>query len=70
MLDAERGMTNQDKRIAHQIEELGKGCVILFNKWDTVKGYRMEHCLKSMHIDVPFLAHCPTLLFLRRPGAI
>jgi GTP-binding protein len=68
MLDAERGMTNQDKRIAHQIEELGKGCVILFNKWDTVKGYRMEHCLKSMHIDVPFLAHCPTLFVSAQTG--
>lgn len=68
MLDAERGMTNQDKRIAHQIEELGKGCVILFNKWDTVTGYRMEHCLKSMHIDVPFLAHCPTLFVSARTG--
>lgn len=68
MLDAERGMTNQDKRIAHQIEELGKGCVILFNKWDTVKGFRMEHCLKSMHIDVPFLAHCPTLFVSAQTG--
>jgi GTPase len=68
MLDAERGMTNQDKRIAHQIEEMGKGCVILFNKWDTVKGFRMEHCLKSMHIDVPFLAHCPTLFVSAQTG--
>ncbi len=68
MLDAERGMTNQDKRIAHQIEELGKGCVILFNKWDTVKGYRMEHCLRSMHIDASFLAHCPTLFVSAQTG--
>lgn len=68
MLDAERGMTSQDKRIAREIEELGKGCVILFNKWDTVKGFRMEHCLKSMHIDVPFLAHCPTLFVSAKDG--
>ena len=68
MLDAERGMTNQDKRIAREIEDLGKGCVILFNKWDTVKGFRMEHCLKSMHIDVPFLAHCPTLFVSAQTG--
>jgi GTP-binding protein len=68
MLDAERGMTTQDKRIARQIEEMGKGCVILFNKWDTVKGYRMEHCLKSMHIDHPFLAHCPTLFVSAQTG--
>ncbi len=68
MLDAERGMTHQDKRIAKQIEELGKGCVILFNKWDKVKGFRMEHCLKSMQIDMPFLAHCPTLFVSAQTG--
>ena len=32
ILDASRGMTIQDKRIAHEIEALGKGCVLLFNK--------------------------------------
>lgn len=68
MLDATRGMTQQDKRIAKEIEELGKGCVILFNKWDCVKGYRMEHCLKSMQIDVPFLAHCPALFISAQTG--
>ncbi len=61
MIDAERGMTTQEKRIAHEIEELGKGCILIFNKWDLVKGYRMEHCLKSVQIDVPFLSHCPTV---------
>jgi GTP-binding protein len=61
VLDADRGMTTDEKRIAHMIEEQGKGCVILFNKWDTVKGHRMEHCLLSMREDVPFLSHCPTL---------
>ncbi|MBI3236157.1 MAG: hypothetical protein HYZ48_00365 [Chlamydiales bacterium] len=54
-------MTNQDKRIAREIQRQGKGCIILFNKWDLVSGCRMEHCLKSMRIDLPFLAHCPTL---------
>lgn len=68
MLDAERGMTHQDKRIAREIEELGKGCVILFNKWDKIKGCRMEHCLKSMQIEVPFLAHCPTLFVSAQTG--
>lgn len=68
LLDAERGLTHQDKRIARDIEEKGKGCIILFNKWDLVKGYRMEHCLKSMHIEVPFLAHCPTLFISAQNG--
>jgi GTP-binding protein len=61
VVDAERGMTIQEKRIAHEIEALGKGCVLLFNKWDLVKGFRMEHCRKSFEIDTPFLVHCPML---------
>lgn len=61
VIDAERGMTVQEKRIAHEIEALGKGCVLLFNKWDLVKGFRMEHCRKSFEIDTPFLNHCPML---------
>ncbi len=61
ILDAEEGITSHDKRIASMIEEAGKGCIILFNKWDLVKGFRMEHCLKSLHFDTAFLTHCPTL---------
>ena len=61
IIDAERGITIQEKRIAHEIEALGKGCVLLFNKWDLVKGFRMEHCRKSFEIDTPFLTHCPML---------
>lgn len=61
MLDVEEGMTAQDKKIANRIEEAGKGCIILFNKWDLVSGFRMEHCLKGIEEEVPFLAHCPKI---------
>ena len=59
MLDVQEGMTAQDKKIANRIEEAGKGCIILFNKWDLVKGFRMEHVLKTVEEEVPFLKHCP-----------
>jgi len=59
MLDAQEGITAQDKKIANRIEEAGKGCIILFNKWDLVKGFRMEHVLKTVEEEVPFLKHCP-----------
>jgi GTP-binding protein len=61
VVDAERGITTQEKRIAREIEAQGKGCILLFNKWDLVKGFRMEHCRKSFEIDTPFLNHCPIL---------
>ncbi|MBS0620239.1 MAG: ribosome biogenesis GTPase Der [Verrucomicrobia bacterium] len=68
VVDAERGMTIQEKRIAREIEEQGKGCILLFNKWDLVKGFRMEHCKKSFEIDIPFLTHCPMLFVSGKTG--
>jgi len=59
MLDATQGMSVQDKKIATTIEKAGKGCIILLNKWDLVQGYRMEHCLRSLQEEIPFLKHCP-----------
>lgn len=68
MLDAAVGMTTQDKRIASMIEEKGKGCILLFNKWDLVKGFRMEHCLKAVRDEVPFLNHCHALFISAKSG--
>jgi len=68
MLDAETGMTTHDKKIADHVEKLGKGCILAFNKWDLVKGYRMEHCLKSFAIDNAFLSHCPIVFISAQTG--
>lgn len=68
MLDAQEGMTAQEKKIANMIEEAGKGCLLLFNKWDLVKGFRMEHCLKEVVDQVPFLDHCPKLFISAKTG--
>lgn len=68
MLDANEGMTHQEKRIARDIEEKGKGCILLFNKWDLVKGFRMEHCLKAVRDQVSFLNHCPALFTSAKSG--
>lgn len=68
IVDADRGITTQEKRIAREIESLGKGCIVLFNKWDLVKGFRMEHCRKSFEIDTPFLNHCPLLFVSGKTG--
>lgn len=37
VLDAEQGITKQDKTIAGQILKAGKGCVIAVNKWDLIR---------------------------------
>jgi GTP-binding protein len=61
LMDSNQGMTTQEKRIADQIEEAGKSCILLFNKWDLVKGFRMEHCLQSIRQEASFLSYCPAL---------
>lgn len=68
MLDSQQGITTQEKKIANMIEEAGKGCILLFNKWDLVKGFRMEHCLKGIEDEVSFLKHCPKLFISATSG--
>lgn len=68
MLDANQGITQEEKKIARDIELAGKGCILLLNKWDLVKGFRMEHCLKGIEDEVPFLKHCPTLFISAKTG--
>jgi GTPase len=61
LLDAREGLTAQEKKIANQIEEAGKGCIVVLNKWDLVKGFRMEHLMKALQETCPFLAFSPIL---------
>lgn len=68
LIDAEEGMTAQEKKIVNLIEAAGKGCIILLNKWDLVKGFRMEHCMKALHDESPFLANSPILFISAKTG--
>lgn len=68
MLDIQEGFSVQDKKIACQIEKAGKGCVLLLNKWDAVKGYRMEHCVKTLRDEAFFIRYCPTLCISAKTG--
>jgi GTP-binding protein len=68
VIDAQEGLTAQEKRIARDIEEKGKGCILILNKWDLVKGYRMEHCLKALQEEAEFLSFCPTIFLSALTG--
>lgn len=61
ILDSYEGFTTQEMRIASEIEEMGKSCILLFNKWDLVKGVQMEHALRGVRESVQFLNHCPAI---------
>ncbi len=48
VLDATRPITDQDKRIAAQIEEAGRGVVLIANKWDLVTGAQARERYREM----------------------
>lgn len=47
LLDVLEGIRIIDKKIFKMIEQEGKGIILLFNKWDLIKGIGMEVCLKA-----------------------
>lgn len=68
MLDSNSGMTAQEKKIAKIVERSGKACILFFNKWDLVKGFRMEHALKAIREEVSYLEYCPAIFGSAKTG--
>ena len=77
VIDAEAGVTAQDRQIASLIQRANKPCVIALNKWDllappkgtlpkAVAAFRQEH-LERAQAELFFLSHAPfvTLSALR-----
>jgi len=63
LLDAAEGLTGQDLRIAGLIEDQGKGCLILVNKWDLVKpdAKQAQKVLERLAAGLEFMAYVPVL---------
>jgi GTP-binding protein len=63
LLDAQEGLTAQDLRIAGLIEDQGKGCLILVNKWDLVKTdlQQAKKLLDRVATGLEIMAHAPVL---------
>lgn len=63
LFDATIGLTIEEKKILTTLEEMGKGCILLANKWDLLKDVRMEHCALALRKQDPFTEQLP-LLFI------
>ena len=50
VIDALDGVTEQDQRLAGRIEEAGRACVVVVNKWDAVE--KDSHTLHQMEKDL------------------
>jgi GTP-binding protein len=63
MLDAAEGLTGQDLRIIGLIEDQGKGCLVLVNKWDLVRHEPQEAktLLEKATSGLEFMAYAPVL---------
>ena len=63
MLDAAEGLTGQDLRIIGLIEDQGKGCLVLLNKWDLVRREPKEAkaLLEKATSGLEFMAYAPVL---------
>jgi GTP-binding protein len=63
LLDATDGVTMQDARIAGEIHETGRGCLIAWNKWDAIekddKTYRTFE--QDARDDLRFLSYAPVV---------
>lgn len=70
VVDAERGLSEQDVRIAGYVHEEGKASVLVVNKWDTIEKdtYTVEKFKKEMLVDLAFMSYVPMLFISAKTG--
>jgi GTPase len=73
VIDATMGVTAQDKKIAGQIQEARKPCVVAVNKWDLVEieGDRKEFLhefMEGIRGELFFLDYAPVMLVSAKTG--
>lgn len=63
LLDAQEGVTEQDKKVAGYAEEQGKAIVIVVNKWDLIQkdGKTMKAFEEEIRDELAFISYAPIL---------
>ena len=63
LIDAEKGIREQDKHVAGYAEEAGKPVVIVVNKWDTVEkdDKTMNVFIEKVRTEFAYLAYAPII---------
>lgn len=63
VIDALLGLSEQDKKIAGQAHNNGKGCIIAINKWDIYEkdSYSLDKYKREIQLEVPFLSYAPII---------
>ena len=70
LIDATAGVTEQDKRIASFVEDKGKACVIVINKWDLAKQSELDadEYARQIREELPFVDHAPIRFVSAKTG--
>ena len=63
MIDAQEGVTEQDKKIAGVAHEAGKGLMVVVNKWDLIEKdtHTMKNFEKDIRKELPFMSYAPII---------
>ena len=63
MIDADKGFDKQDKDIVRAVIKLGKGLIIVVNKWDLIEkdDMTMKEIIDDMHYEFSSTKHYPIL---------
>lgn len=64
VIDAQEGVSDQDKRISSIITEAGKGIIIAVNKWDLIEDKQantINKFSKNLSVEIPFLEYAPKI---------
>lgn len=70
MIDAQEGVTEQDKKIAGIAHEAGKGIVVVVNKWDLVEKETntMNDFRKEIANELTFMSYAPVVFISALTG--
>ena len=63
MIDAQDGVTEQDKKIGGIAHEAGKGIIIAVNKWDLIEknNHTMSEFERDIRTEMSFIQYAPVL---------
>jgi len=70
VIDAQEGITEQDKKIAGMAHEAGKGIVVVVNKWDLIdkETNTMNEFKKEIARELTFMSYAPSVFISALTG--
>ncbi|MFH1594476.1 MAG: ribosome biogenesis GTPase Der [Candidatus Omnitrophota bacterium] len=68
LIDGAEGVTNDDAKIFNYIKEKGKGCAIIVNKWDLVKGIETTRYTGAILKKMPEARNFPVSFISAKTG--